>query len=373
MVTRRKRTRRRRKSSVKNNKSKPTSKTKPTRPVARMTGYQKLIADPCSANLTRSFANSGGSSIVERTRTSITLNETIPTETENGYILWFPSYHGSGSEPFSGQNWYYFVNSNSGDKPLNTGADPLGLVSANRTGRWLIDPAHNNLEADSIFSTGRTIAACLTMDYIGPLNTAAGQYAVVQNFDVNALVDSKTLLDFPSVDEVFDYAISRGRLPLEGHQVLWRPSDEDCKARSAPASTGSNTAKIPDALFLSGDDVTGQTSRLNEVDPGEARGICIAWRGVPPNSLVFNAVKVAEYTLSMKSKAVEVPVTSTVPGLSIDKAVSTLDRMMPGWQESALRGAGALARKAMSAYILPSAATYLSNSGSNFAIMDGEL
>jgi len=210
------------------------------------------------------------------------------------------------------------------------------------------------------------------MDYIGTLQSAKGQFAVVQNLDVNALVNSKRDLDFPSVDEIFDYALTRGRTPLEGHQVIWRPSDEDAKPRSASYQAGSSTKTIADALFISGSSGS-ETTKLNEVDPGQARGVLIAWRGLPENSLVFNAVKVAEYTLAMKSKNVEVPVVATPPGKSIDSAVAMLDSYVPGWQQSALRGATTLAKKAMESYILPSAATYLSTAPSMPRIMDGEL
>jgi hypothetical protein len=289
-------------------------------------------------------------------------------------MIWFPSYHGVGSADYSGQNWFYFVNAATGNRPLNTATNPLGLVAAASTGRWLVDPAYDNLKQGSIFSSARTIAACMTMDYIGPLNEAKGQFAVIQNLDVAALVDSKRQLEFPTVDEVFDYAITRGRLPLEGHQVVWRPSDQDAKPRQAPdASTNfSSESTIPDALFSSGEQNL-YSSRLNEPDPGEARGICIAWRGVPENSLVFNTVKVAEYTLAMKANAVETPVVATKPGFSINRTVAALDEMMPGWQQSALRGATAMAKTAMRSYILPSAATYLTRGAPTFAIMDGEL
>jgi hypothetical protein len=294
-------------------------------------------------------------------------------------MLWFPSYHGVGYEAgettdYSGQNWFYFVNAAPTAKPVNTTTTPLGMGNAKTTGQWLRDPAAENLKEDSIFSSARTIAACMTMDYVGQLNEAKGQFAVIQNLDVAALCNSKRELDFPSVNQVFDYGLTRGRIPLEGHQVVWRPSDEDAKNRQIPGKGLGITyeASLADALFASGE-VLAHTTRLNDPDPGEARGICIAWRGVPENSLVFNTVKVAEYTLAMKSKAVEVPVTAAKSGYSIDKAVKSLDEMLPGWQQSALRGATAMAKHAMASYILPTPMTYLSRGAPSFAIMDGEL
>jgi hypothetical protein len=333
-----------------------------------MTDYQKLVMNPCTGALTKSLT--GGSSLVERTRTSITLLDGAPTV--NGYMVWFPSYVGDDkSTDYSPANWYYYVNADSTVKPTNTAAAPLGCNTASTTGLWLRDPAQANLETDGIFSTAKTVSACLTMDYIGQLNEAKGQFCVVRNLEASNLMSTTIRsLDFPTVDEMFDYAAVRGRLPLEGHEVIWRPSEADSKARalSVPSSAGT----LIDALFRTGS-VTNYPSVLNDPDPGEARGIVIAWRGVPQNSLVFNAVKVAEYTLKFKSKAVEMPVSMPTPGFSIDAAVAQLDKFMPGWQDSALRGAQHAAREAASRYILPSMATFLSSAGSTLRIMDGSL
>jgi len=331
------------------------------------TDYQKLVMNPCTGALTKSLT--GGSSLVERTRTSITLLD--GASTVNGYMIWFPSYVGDDkTTDYSPANWYYFVNSSSATKPVNSSTNPLGNVAANTTGLWLKDPAHANLGSDGIFSTAKTVSACLTMDYIGQLNEAKGQFCVVRNLEASALLSTSRSLDFPSVDSMFDYAAVRGRLPLEGHEVIWRPSEADSKPRLLPGP--GSAATLVDALFRSGSPANFG-SVINDPDPSEARGIVIAWRGVPQDSLVLNAVKVAEYTLKFKSKAVEMPVSMPTPGFSIDTAVAQLDKFMPGWQDSALRGAQAAAKAAASRYILPSMATFLSSAGSNLRIMDGDL
>jgi hypothetical protein len=207
------------------------------------------------------------------------------------------------------------------------------------------------------------------MDYQGTLSDAKGQFCVVRNLDVSALMNSRRLLEFPTVDQMFDYASVRGRLPIDGQEVIWRPSDEDAKPRLVADPTDT---VLVDALFKSGS-IGTVASVINDPDPSGARGIVIAWRGVPENSLVFNAVKVAEYTLSLRSKAVEMPVSMPTPGFSIDSAIWGLDKLFPGWQNSALRGAQAAAKEAAARYILPSAMTYMARAGSNMRIMNGEL
>jgi hypothetical protein len=246
----------------------------------------------------------------------------------------------------------------------------LGRIASATTGLWLEDPAYTNLTTDSIFSTGKTVAACMTMDYQGTLSGAQGQFCVVRNLDVSALMNSSRVLEFPTVDQMFDYASIRGRLPIDGQEVIWRPSDEDAKPRLVAEPAGDII--LPDTLFRSGAAAVVE-STINDPDPNGARGIVIAWRAVPANSLVFNAVKVAEYTLSLRSKAVELPVSMPTPGFSIDAAVWGLDKLFPGWQNSALRGAQAAAREVASRYILPSAMTYMSRAAPNMRIMNGEL
>lgn len=328
---------------------------------AHLREYAALIADPCGGPLVRGVVNTpAGGSMVERQRTTLSSGTS-----GNGYILWFPSYTGNGNNPaigtpvFCASNCFQFENANSGIRPINSVAVPMGVSALTNSGLFVQDPAYLNIIGTSPFTRARCLSACIQSQYIGSLSAAAGQICSVANVSINTLNVSTTGASefiLPSVDEVFAYAADRGRLQLDGMEVKYRPTISQDLFRSAQLSESGNAASgvIPDALLWAGNPAVG-TTQLVCADPANTNGILIAWRNIPvaAGSVVFNLVKVSEFELAARGGAIE-PLTvkpAVEEKFDIGDITSWLDRNAPGWQRSAVSFVSSKMKTMVSAYM----------------------
>lgn len=340
--------------------------------------YLNLVADPCHGPLARAPGGTG-TSMVERSRTTFQ-----PYDAHyNGYVLWFPSYTGLGASEGDqgvgsanlGQNFFVFTSDSLIASPTNTTSEPTGSnsrLSGGNPGQWIADPAAEILSPGSPFSRGKTLAACLQMDYIGKLSDISGQVAVVKNLSTSALSDGVKPMTFPSIEDVFRYAHLRERTSLEGTEVKWRPAEAEMKFRTTGGdATPYSDQPGTDTLFRQGSpaETDGSVSCLVDPDAADASGILIAWMGIASHDLIFNGVKVSELEIAPVSHMVESPVTSTTEPTSVDYVVGVLDSVSPGWQTSLKRTATKLGSAVMSSWVLPRARIMAHRAGANFQMV----
>lgn len=311
--------------------------------------YAEMVVNPCMGPLVRAPGIADGVNVVERQRVSLSLNSLART---SGYIVWFPAWQGAGNQFLSAaganypQNCLLFQAPNTTTAPVNTVASPLGSGGAGAafqdSGYWITDPSWSQIVSGS-FSRSRCTSACLQLEFLGALSTAAGQVCMVSNFAYDALIATSPsstagAVVLPTVDAIFSYAATRERLDLNGHEVIFRPSDMDCKLRGDSSSLiGSSRTHntSPDALFWGGNPAS-HASVAGAPDPRDAVAICIAWRSMPAvaDSLTANLVKVSEYETAPVLNLVEQPHNpkQAMPGMSISSVVDKLTGLLPKWQ-----------------------------------------
>lgn len=305
--------------------------------------YMNLIANPCGAPMSSALASYGGS-VTERFRRTYTLSNGTST---CGYVIWFPTYHNEGARAVAATsspsayrpgNLVWFDNALSSYAPLNTTASPWGMDSAVATsGKFLIDPVNDSLTDNTAFSRGRTLSACLQLEYLGKTMDTSGQVAILKNASFASLDRAPGgTFSFapPSVDDIFNHAAVIERTQLHGHEAIWRPSEDSSVLRDS-AGLGANaiaTAARADTAFWSGTAGT-QATVVSSADPANAQGIVIAWRGFQPGVAVnINAVKVVELEVAARFNTVEAAPLSTKSAAHVDDCVAALDAIEPDWQ-----------------------------------------
>lgn len=309
------------------------------------TEYMKLILNPCHGPLVRSVGTYVPGSVIERVRSTITLDTTT---NDSGYIVFFPSYHGTYSTAgYVNGSILLFTTATPSVAPVNTTALPLGSGTATSSnGTFIVDPISANIAGSSAaFSRAQCLSACVQLDCLTALSTIAGQVAIVSNYSMANFNRNSGLsggaLTPPSVDEVFAFAATRERLNLEGHEVRWRPSDHAAVPRSRGSDDAGSPAPGPiaDAVMWQGKtDGTGELTKDVAVDPASVKAICIAWRGVPKStsSHVINIVKVCSLELAARNNCIEqLPTGSSADSVAttIDSVTNALDRAFrTGWQ-----------------------------------------
>lgn len=309
--------------------------------------YAEMVMNPCMGPLVRAPGIADGVNVVERQRVSLSLN---PAGRGAGYILWFPAWQGAGTY-YNPQGSYYPQNCllyqapSTSTPPSNTATYPLGSSNSGfgfDTGTWITDPSWAQVNSGS-FSRSRCTSACMQLEFLGALSSAAGQVCMVSNFAFDTLIATSTgsatgAMALPTVDQVFSYAATRERLDLNGHEVIFRPSDLDCKLRGDSGNLSTVTHShnaVPDALFYGGLP-TSHASIVGATDPRDAVAICIAWRAMPAvaDTLTANLVKISEYETAPLLNLVEQPHNpkQSVPGMTISSVIDKLTAMMPKWQ-----------------------------------------
>jgi len=99
--------------------------------------YMNLVREPCYGPLVRSVSSNTGTSMIQRVRTTYT------NITTTGYIVWFPTYHGSNAQPTGNYVPYnvFAYEGTPGSRPTNTNLLNLGkgTTTASDQGRFLVD------------------------------------------------------------------------------------------------------------------------------------------------------------------------------------------------------------------------------------------
>lgn len=346
--------------SKKTKKTRRRNRVRKNRSSAMVTGmsmnkayrdYAEMVVNPCSGPMVRAPGIADGVNVVERQRVSLSLNNLASFGRTSGYLLWFPAWQGTGtyynaSGQYYPQNCFLYQAPSTTATPVNTVTYPLGTgavgVSNYDCGFWITDPSWAQVNSGT-FSRSRCTAACMQLEFLGALSTAAGQVCMVSNFAFDALIATSSgsttgAFSFPSVDQVFSYAATRERLDLNGHEVIFRPSDLDCKLRgdSGSLSTVPHAHNgMPDALFWGGAP-GAHPSLVGATDPRDAVAICIAWRSMPAtnDTLTANLIKISEYETAPLLNLVEQPHNpkQSSPGMTISSVVDKLTAMMPKWQ-----------------------------------------
>lgn len=346
--------------------------------------YAQLIKNPCSGPLVRSAGLSIGSDFVQRVRASFSPTNATTT---CGYVAWFPSYHGAGpsGSPSTGCLFQYGAVSPA-TNPTSTFALPMGTNTVDELtqGRFMTDPNWANLGSSTPFIRSKTSAACLQMDWLGQLASTQGQMCSIANLSLaefNRLAGTAALFSPPSVDTIFAYAAQRERLRMEGHEVIWSPSDTDCKMRSSGAET-SQVLVYPgtddDILFQVGVPGTSNTW-VATTEASAARGILLAYRGFAVGSavnLTFNAVKIVEHELAPRNGAIEAPPARpvTTTSISINSVVDRIRSMDPEWQRTLVSVGSNFAARAVRHVAEVYAPPVRRNiRGSYLELLDGEL
>lgn len=317
-----------------------------------------VISDPCGGPLVTTLDSSTPGQVTERVRSTYSVAPS--SETGNGYIVWFPSYHNdgytvtntSGTKANFAGNLFIYSNSSAGVSPSVTSSG-AGTVAMSTTGLFMKDPANAMIASASPFSRAQAVSACLQMDYVGQLSALSGQVAVVSNYSLAAFIrnsgstSTSGVPTFPTVDEVFAYANRRERVPLSGAEVIWRPSEFSSVMRNNGSFSDGSTISAPsvtmvDACFYAGNSSTATYPVA--VDPNHVYGICIAWKGVSTSGasgLSFNCVKVATLELAPRTNQIEdIPRGLPAPktAVTLNSALNYLDTEHTGWQQKLMNG-----------------------------------
>lgn len=314
--------------------------------------YAKLLMDPCHAPLAPAPGLVTPGACLERFRQTYTF---AAGGAGSGYIVWFPSFHGDSKTAGAGffnSSMLMYGNSNPAIPPINTALLPFGFAAEITTGSAVADPVNISLGAGSPFSRATTLSACLQLEWLGALSATQGQVAVVQNYPLSSFCPSTGALGTPpippSVNEIFSYAARRERLSVRGHEVVWRPTDEQVKPRTAGDELYGTNSKGPkaDTCFWIGETAGASASYLSNPNPSEIYGIAIAFKGVSDSTLIqINAVKTAALELSARNAQIEIPPQPELPQMfntTVDAVVNAVSQAHPMWQmgERMLANAG---------------------------------
>jgi hypothetical protein len=269
----------------------------------------RLVADPCQGSVDGATfrgeigaykvrAKSDGGASLFHSLTSVS--------TFSGYVAWFPGYH---CGPYTGAverglSSFTFWTAND-SSPTNSVSSACYGGTAASTTKGLADPAFNFLSGGTC-AQARTVAACLSMRYVGTMTSLAGEYCVLSDVSPSTLVT-----DLASVDELFALAGNPRRLSLDPVDLRYRPADHDCVYRTEGAQTNSPGGDKP---IQSGSATPAASSTLGP-NLSDQRAIVIAFRGVQqPASdiqdvLKFSYTKVIEWVPQANS-GLPVPVSS---------------------------------------------------------------
>lgn len=337
-----------------NSKKKPKSKVK-SMPKQSL-DYMRLIADPCNGPLVRSVGGDLGTGIIERVRKVFSL----PTSTtyNNGYVAWFPGFHNAGGYPYRGGNLFVWESTTASAAPTNTVASPLGSGLSSVTGVFYADPAYAVIAGTSPFSRAKTTSACIQLQTTQAISNIRGAICMVARmslaaFDQNSGV-AASVFQPPSVEQLLTYGMKRERLQIDGHEVIWAPSERDSTLKTDAASQqGSQIAghNEPDAAMWMGLIGTKETV-VATPDPTNVMGIVMVWSGTAAENsfLQFSCVKTIEAELAPRSNAVEPPPVakaSSSPGVydTVASVVDKMDEVAPGWRTRAVNMAATAGAK----------------------------
>jgi len=316
----------------------------------RLMALASLIRDPCNSKIDN-IPGATGETIIRRIRTQITLHEAAAYN--NGYLLWFPEYHGSASRLSTGSNCNMFAYEQTvagvGVRPTNTAVAPLGGGAATGiSGTFLKDPVSAIVSGDTTaYGAACTLAACMTFLYSGTTSDNAGFVYGVEDIAPSIFFNNQggaagSANGAVSIQVLTSYAKTRMRTPLEGMEIVVRPKRYVFRGPGSDTGTLAQFGAV-DTLFGIGG--AGAQSTLVASDANLVAGFGIAWTGLsaPLSNVSMECIKVVELSIRPTEGIIEE--TATVPpGPSIiEEAVEFLDKTTPGWQTRLAHGASTIA------------------------------
>jgi len=219
-----------------------------------------------------------------RVRSSLTLHGAAASN--NGTIVWFPDFHNAGS--VNNSNILYWEFPNTGG-PANTTAVPLGTGAAG--GESFPDPANGWVAANTVASA-RTIAACITFNYVGPTTSAAGQVAYNSGVQRGPVIFGGSAGSPASTAEYFVLTDKTTRTPLVQLENKFVPTDASRFFRTAGGSLQTDVA------FVLGTPGTSSTASGTSIAVDTYGGIGFSWRGLSTasnNDVIIEFIKVIEW------------------------------------------------------------------------------
>lgn len=317
--------------SANNNKKKKAQQRgrRPRQRGVRLTPLALAIADPCNADLRGINVAGATRGYLARFRNQYGAGafhtQAAAIATFSGYLAWFPGYHcttGGGAAAGTGMSLFGWWNGSAGVQPANSSVNPFG-GSNSATTRSVAD-ATNAFVSGTTCAGARTLAACLSMRYIGRLDATAGEFCVLNNVSTDVLVTN-----LASVDQLFALASSTYRITTHTVSVKYRPTKVDALFRTEGSATNGGGSEDKPV-------VSGNPSVQGEA-PNAQRAIVIAFRGIQQTASVtqdvlqFGFDKVAEW-IPQAGSGINLPSGGGPYQEDVDEATHLLDRTLGNWQ-----------------------------------------
>jgi hypothetical protein len=286
--------------------------------------YARLLADPCKAKLVHPVYPEPGAGYLVRSHAT-SLGHTGSTKVA-GYVLWFPAYHNPAGGSGNPGNIGYFETATSSGGPTNTVADPL-WGGTTLGGSTIRDPCYT-LVNNSTVEDARTIAACMTFNYLGTTSGNSGQLGIITDYPLSNLIQQN-----PSVDNFFDSSEQVMRVP-ENFQLTFAPDSASLYFRTPGNAAGSTTQDKP---FVIGTPATSASSTtVGSTSTYSTLGFGFCWRGLngaQTNDIQFGFTKCIEWRPQYTSSEVEVLQSDASNSSStLGNITSFLDENIPDWR-----------------------------------------
>lgn len=300
-----------------------------------------------------------GSGLIRVIRSVVTCH--VDSLSNNGYLVWFPSYHNRGFQvggavpaTNTAASMFHYeapatFNSPTTTAPISTplwsGTGPSGTT----IGCTEVDPAYNIL--GSTFRDAATLAACMKFRYLGQTATNSGAVGSIQGIDLAACLNTDGSNTFgPVINNLITYAEQRDRPQMDAHEVKWSPTFGSGAVFRGPGDIGANNSvsNQTDSLTIIGVP-TFSVTRYAENSPNSATGIGFVWSGLQKaltsgSDIEIELIKVVQLRLSPVSGLREAE--TIVPSVEVFSAATQyLDNLNPAWRTTA----GHLADVAMNA------------------------
>ena len=265
-----------------------------------------------------------------------------------GYVLWLADATGLGSDAtnFSPASIVGARFRDSTTAVTNTVAVPaftdgVGVVGGG--GFSLLDPAATLLSG-GLARDARTISACMKIGYIGRMQDAAGQLAVIENLPVEEVLRGLT------VDELFALSSNVKRIGVGTHEVKFRPSESSEYFRAIGAVGATYADGEPhDSAIETGSNLVPAITKVNAHNQG-LRLFGFAWRGTgaPGTNLTMEFVKNIEWRPASDSGLPLTRPKTMYAVAPVAAAEHALDSRHQGWSFSeVVSGAGHIATQAL--------------------------
>lgn len=306
--------------------------------------YAAMLADPCNAPLLPGIYGTQEGLLA---RVKSTLSNDAPATQTCGFVLWAPDYNNDPLEAdthtgYSYANIVYNYGDDAAAPMVNDLVNPYGFSTDPSADSAFVkgiqDPAADLLKS-TIVSDARTIGSCITMTYTGALINSGGQYAQLTAIPLTTMLHGGPANAPPSINDLFKYATTTGRIGEEKIEIKGRPDDSSNIFRS-------NESGPLVSEFIGGAQVR-PTFLSTESKTVEPVFFGVVWRGLPTgvtNPMVFDLLKSIEWRPETASGFTQVPKHAYHAQPQAVKATMLLDRTRPHWATKAFQ----VSRRALS-------------------------